>query len=257
MQALLEKIHKERGWDFRDYKKTSLSRRISKRLAALDIRSYRDYMSHLDSDRAEYDRLFSGITIKVSEFFREPEVFEKLCAMLTPEFAGAKGLKAWCCGCAYGEEAYSLAITLSECFGKEFLHNTKVYATDIDNDALDFARKGIYRVDSLRNLSPGILERYFAREGDYYRIDYGARGLIKFGTLDIVRNPSLSGINVLFCRNLFIYFDKALQEKVFGKLDYSLRKGGILVLGKAEVLPAAFAQGYEPIGKKLNIFRKL
>ncbi|MDP2688523.1 MAG: protein-glutamate O-methyltransferase CheR [Deltaproteobacteria bacterium] len=256
ISTLLEKIYSDRGWDFRDYKKTSLSRRIFKRLAAHRVSSYRDYCDVLESDPAEYSTLFSNITIKVSEFFREKEVFETLCETVKSSFAPGEHIKAWCCACAHGEEAYSLAILLERCLTPEALRHMKLFATDIDHEALDQARKAAYWEDSLRNVSPEMRERYFFRADGMYKVKYNIRNLVKFGVLDIVRSPSISGVNILFCRNLFIYFNKPLQESVFEKLDYSLRPGGILVLGKAEVLPSSFASRYAPIGKT-NIFRKI
>lgn len=253
---LLEKIYSEHGWDFRNYKRASLKRRIQKRFAALDVRTYPDYCHALDSDPAEYSRLFSTLTIKVSEFFREPEVFDLLSRTLPAKFTRDAGIKAWCCGCAFGEEPYSLAIVFSETLSAEGLKHSKVFATDIDPDALDTARKAVYREDSIRNVTPEVRERYFFKVNGMNKVKYSVRNLVKFGAQDIVKSPSISKVQVLFCRNLFIYFNKTLQEKVFEKLDYSLVPGGILVLGKAEVLPQRFAAGYSALGGHLSVYEK-
>ncbi|MBI5588313.1 MAG: protein-glutamate O-methyltransferase CheR [Deltaproteobacteria bacterium] len=253
---LLEKIYSERGWDFRNYKRASLKRRIQKRFAALNAGSCKDYCRSLDTDPAEYDRLFSTLTIKVSEFFREPEVFDFLSRTVAERFKRDEGIKAWCCGCAFGEEAYSLAIVLSECLSAEGLKNSRVFATDIDSDALDTARKAVYRGESLRNVTQEVQENYFFKVDGMHKVKYNIRNLVKFGTQDIVKSPSISKVQVLFCRNLFIYFNKFLQEKVFEKLDYSLVPGGLLVLGKAEVLPPRFASGYTPLGERLSVYEK-
>jgi len=255
LDMLLEKIYDERGWDFRNYKRSSVMRRISKRLMLLDLHSYEEYAGLLDRDPSEYDRLFANLTIKVSEFFREPEVFERLCDAIKESWSD-KVLKVWCCGCGYGEEAYSIAMLLAECLSLEAVSNTKIFATDIDPEALDSARKALYREESLKNVFPEILEKYFTRTDGLYKVKYTIRNLVKFGVLDIVRSPSISGVEVLFCRNLFIYFNKALQAEVFEKLDYSLKPGGLLVLGKAEVIPPPFAHKYAPLGTRLSTFRK-
>lgn len=252
---LLEKIYHEKGWDFRNYKKSSIMRRVSKRLTCLDIHSYKKYCQYLNDTPHEYEKLFSNLTIKVSEFFREPEVFGELCGIIKTNFSETV-LKVWCCGCAYGEEAYSAAILLSECLTPDAVKHTKVFATDIDGEALDQARKAQYREESLKNVPPDILEKYFFKADGQYKVKYNIRNLVKFGVLDIVGSPSISGVQILFCRNLFIYFNKSLQEQVFEKLDYSLRPGGIIVLGKAEVLPPSFAHRYSPVGERLNVFRK-
>jgi len=254
--ALLEKIYSDRGWDFRDYKKTSLSRRISKRMQAHNISTYGDYCSVLEADPAEYPRLFSNITIKVSEFFREREVYEAVSRAIKSSFPRREPIKAWSCGCAYGEEPYSMAIMLDRCLDPAALRRTKLFATDIDNEALDVARKGAYIEESLRNVSPEDRQKYFFESEGVFRVHPNIRNLVKFGALDIVRQSSISGVNLLFCRNLFIYFNKPLQKAVFQKLDYSLKPGGLIVLGKAEVLPAPFASRYEPVGDRTNIFRK-
>lgn len=255
LTLLFEKLLSERGWDFRGYKKTSLTRRVLKRLQANGLSSVSEYASLLDADPSEYRRLFSCLTIKVSEFFREPEVFAALCDILRSEFSGTP-IRAWCCASACGEEAYSLAILLSECLGMDALSSSKVFATDIDPEALEYGRRATYRNDSIVNVSPEIKERYFIEKDGQFKVKYTVRNTVKFGTLDIVRNPPLSSMHLVFCRNLFIYFEKPLQEKVFQKLDYALKPGGVLALGRAEVLPQQYSSGYEPVGKGLNIFRK-
>lgn len=254
LPALLEKVYAARGWDFRGYKKTTLIRRITKRIQASHSASVGEYLEFLEKDPSEYSRLFSSITIKVSEFFREPEVFSGIQDIISSELDSP--VRAWCCGCACGEEAYSIAMLLSECLGPDVLARTKVFATDIDSEALEQARRATYRMESVANVSRDFLERYFIEKDGLHKVKYGVRNLVKFGALDIVQSTPLSNMNLVLCRNLFIYFEKGLQELVFQKLDYSLRPGGILVLGKAEVLPSAYASRYAPSGSGLNIFRK-
>lgn len=257
LSMLLEKVYSDRGWDFRNYKKSSLKRRIAKRFAAHHISSYSDYCALLDKDPAEYDRLFSTLTIKVSEFFREPEIFEFISKELKSLPGNDEGIRGWCCACANGEEAHSLAITLSESLSPEALKKSKVFATDIDIDALETARRARYREDALRNVSEEMLAKYFFHSDGQFKLKYDIRNIIKFGHLDIVRSPSISRINILFCRNLFIYFNKALQEAVFGKLHFALRPGGLLVLGKAEVVPPSFAPEYREVGERMSVYRKI
>lgn len=256
LNRLLEKIHSEKGWDFRGYKAASLKRRVSKRLIALNIKGFREYSEFLDSDQSEYGRLFSNLTIKVSEFFREPGVFGLLGKAAVEFFPPNEGLKVWCCGCAYGEEAYSLAITLSESLTPEGVSNTRVFATDIDAEAVDQARRAEYREDVLRNVGPEIRDKYFFSTEGLYKVKYRVRNLVKFGILDIIKSPSISKVEILSCRNLFIYFDKSLQERIFEKFDYSLKPGGLLVLGKAEVIPSAFASRYSALGGRMSVYRK-
>ena len=254
---LLEKIHMEAGWDFRHYKKTSLKRRISLRLNAHNISSYKDYHSVLDSNPQEYARLLSTITIKVSEFFREPKVFDLLRELITPFFSSDKGLRAWSCACAHGEEAYSLGILLADSLGEEKLGNVRIFATDIDEGAIDIARKGVYREEYLENLSNGVREKNFISSDGGYKVKYGIRNLVRFGRLDIVKDAPISKIDIILCRNLLIYFEKELQNRVLEKLDFALKPGGILVLGRAESLPTPLSSRYKEVRGKSRVYRRV
>lgn len=256
IEALLEKIFLDKGRDFRGYKRSSISRRIAKRFAAVNSVSCEEYALVLDTDPAEYARLFSSLTIKVSEFFREPEVFDALRGYLASFFPPDKGIKAWSCGCAHGQEAYSLAIVLTEVLSAEGLSLSKVLATDIDTEALEQARKALFPVDAMSGIDAWVRERYFFETDGGYKVKYNIRNLVNFGGLDIIRDPTIAHVNLLLCRNMFIYFGKALQDRVFEKLDYSLEPGGILVLGKVEILPASHSSNYTELGDGLNIFRK-
>ena len=254
---LLEKIFCERGWDFSNYKKSSLMRRILKRLSAAGISSLKDYCALLDRDPSEYTRLFSNLTVKVSEFFRDPRVFEFLDEEVRRDFSPDEGIRAWCCGCAYGEEAYSLAMLFSEFLSGEALMRTKIFATDLDNEAVDAARRGRYREESVANVSAERRERYLFKDDGCYKVKYNVRNMVKFGSLDIVRSPSISKVKILLCRNVFIYFNKVLQERVFEKFDYAIKPGGLLVLGKAELVPAAYSSRYIRAGKGISAYRKV
>lgn len=256
VSELLEMVYQHKGWDFRNYKRTSISRRISRRLNTHNISSYKDYSDILRKDPAEYEKLLSTVTIKVSEFFREPDVFDLLKETITSELSDTRELKAWCCGCAYGEEAYSLGILLNECMEHKNLQNTKIFATDIDDNALNIARDGTYKEEFIKNVSSPLREKYFIKVDKGYRIKYSIRNMVRFGRLDIVTNAPLSKVDILFCRNLLIYFDNDLQETVFKKLNFALKPGGILVLGKAERPPSLFLPLYREIGKRSRIYRK-
>jgi len=253
---LLEKIHAEAGWDFRHYKKTSLKRRISLRLNAHNISSYSDYHSVLESNPQEYGRLFSTVTIKVSEFFREPEVFDLLRELMPPFISSDEGVRAWSCACAHGEEAYSLGILLADSFGEEKLDNVRIFATDIDEGAIDIARKGVYREEYLQNLSYLIREKNFIISEGGYRVKYGIKDLVRFGRLDIVKDAPISKMDIILCRNLLIYFEKELQNRVLEKLDFALKPGGILVLGRAETLPPSLSSRYKEVREKSRVYRR-
>ncbi|MBI5236855.1 MAG: protein-glutamate O-methyltransferase CheR [Deltaproteobacteria bacterium] len=256
LPLILDKLYFERGWDFRDYKATSLKRMLLKRLSALNVPTYKDYLDILEKDPEEYNELFSCLMVKVSEFFREPEAFSYLHGELPRLTLSGQGLKAWCAACATGEEAYSLAMLFTESLSPESLQKTKVYATDICPGALDSARKAVYRDESLVNVSPAMKEKYFFPHGHAHKVKYSIRNLVRFGCHDLVKDWPLAKVDVLFCRNLFIYFNKPLQDEVFKKLDSALKKGGVLALGKAEVLPQPFSSSYSRLGPGANIYRK-
>ncbi|MBI5599118.1 MAG: protein-glutamate O-methyltransferase CheR [Deltaproteobacteria bacterium] len=257
LSELLERLYRESGCDFRGYKKTSLTRRISKRLSAHGIASYEEYLRLLTSDPAEYRELLSTVTIKVSEFFREPEVFGLIERLLADGFYFTGPLRAWCCGCATGEEAYSLGIILAESSRHNAALKARIFATDIDDDALDFARKAMYGEDVMRNVGGGLRERYFIKTDRGYRVKYDVRDMVRFGGLDIVGESPIHRVDVLFCRNLFIYFEKRLQRSVFRKLHYALKPGGLLVLGRAENLPPAFQPLYAEVADGARVYRKV
>lgn len=254
---LLEKIARESGWDLRNYKKASLKRRIAVRLNTHNISSYRDYHSVLESDPAEYNNLISTITIKVSEFFRDTEVFDLLKELIGRDATSGRLYRAWSCGCAHGEEAYSLAILLADSFGIGNLTKARVFATDADEKAVDKARKGTYTEESIRNISQNLKNRYFEKSDKGYKLNHEIRHLVRFGTLDIIRGNPISKVDILLCRNLLIYFEKGLQGLVLKKLDFALKPGGILVLGTAETLPPSFSSRYVEIKPGSRVYRKL
>lgn len=254
---LLEKIVRESGWDLRNYKKASLKRRIGVRLNTHNISSYKDYHSVLESDPAEYNSLISTITIKVSEFFRDPEIFDLLKELIGRDAPSGHLYRAWSCGCAHGEEAYSLAILLADSFCTGNMDKISVYATDADEKALDKARKGTYTEESLRNISQNLKNRYFEKSDKGYKLNQEIRNMVRFGALDIIRNNPISKVDLLLCRNLLIYFEKGLQERVLKKLDFALKPEGLLVLGTAETLPPSFLSRYMEIKPGSRVYRKL
>ncbi|OGQ55710.1 MAG: hypothetical protein A3J24_05025 [Deltaproteobacteria bacterium RIFCSPLOWO2_02_FULL_53_8] len=193
----------------------------------------------------------------MSEFFRDPEVFAAVRGAISSVPGASGGLRVWCCGCATGEEAYSIAILLSDVLPPDVLSKTVVFATDIDADALDQARIAEHRDDSLGNMDADCMAKYmFMSSNVFWKVGYTTRNLVRFGVLDIVKKHPISKVHILFCRNLFIYFNKELQAEVFRKLDFAIRPGGLLVLGMAEQVPPEWSHCYRPVGRDLNVFQK-
>ncbi|MBI5192910.1 MAG: protein-glutamate O-methyltransferase CheR [Nitrospirae bacterium] len=274
IDTILDKMYRERGWDFRRYRKSSLKRCIERRLAFSRL-PYEHYINLLDAEPREFNQLFNQITIKVSEFFRDPEVFHKIEAYIIPETVERlktkkqSNIRIWSSGCARGEEPYSLAILLSKAREKYYTaHNSspslsgfpcniKIFATDIDEISIELARKGIYNETLLQNVPLCLKNHCFISIDNRYQIIPQIRNLVTFGVHNIVSNIHLSHIDIAICRNLLIYFEKDLQEKVIEKFWYSLDKGGFLILGKSEVIPHSLRGRFTEVFRKEKIYQKI
>lgn len=260
---LLDKIMRNRNIDFSQYRSQVLERRIQHRLHLTGCGTYLDYVMLLNKDPQEYDRLIEALTIKVSEFFRDAKVFDLLGDMIIPEIIsqkqarGAKRIRAWSCGAALGQEAYSMAILFCETLGS-YLNSfdIKILATDIDEDALEKAPWGSYDKGALRKMSPHLLFKYFTRIGDRYIVSDRAKSLVTFKYSDIVSNNAMSGVDLLLCRNLLIYFQKELQEEAFDNLFAALNLGGFLILGKTENLTPQMLDNLEVVDVRERIYKK-
>jgi len=275
LSFLLERLRARKGWDFRGYRKSSLKRCIMRRMG-LTSRSFAGYLKFLETHPSEYDALFNYITIKVSEFFRDPSTFWVIERDILPGLIGEvekrpqKKLRIWSCGCAKGEEPYSVAIlVVKQVFARYTPHSIKycmtglpfeikIFATDIDEKALDAARKGIYPRESLRNVNPYIRNIFFIPEGtNHYKIIPFLRNLVTFGVHNIITDIHLSHMDIILCRNLLIYFEKDLQEKVVEKLAYALNRGGYLILGKSEILPGRFRDKFREVSRREKVYQKV
>lgn len=259
LENLLEKIYRERGLDFRGYKKSSLMRRIQKRMHDVHAKSYLDYMRVLDALPQEYNELLEALTIKVTEFFRDAEVFKAVKEIVLPELVERKKrlwqrqIRIWCPACASGEEAYSVAMLLAEELGKELgSYDVKIYATDISGGALAAARAGEYLENKLKGVPEALRSKYF-KAG---KIDKKIRNMIIFGNHNLVTDPPISHLDALFCRNVLIYLTQELQKKLVPKLHAALEREGFLILGKSESIPTSMTN-LPKRGKHLPIYQKL
>ncbi len=259
LQELLEDLAKTRGLDFRGYKPASLQRRLRKRMAQLNIGSYRDYIQYFHDSPAEINNLLQVVLINVTEFFRDPPAWEALrqdaLALLLDRMKVGDSFRAWCAGCASGEEVYSLAILLAEHFGARLSeYDVKIYATDHDEDALNVARRGEYTVDRIRRVRPEWREKHFTGSGNVVRVQRELRRLAIFGRSNLVSDAPISHVNLLVCRNVLIYFDVALQKQVLDKFRYAIEEGGVLFLGRSES-QLRDLEAFRPINAKWRIFR--
>src|SRR5581483_5022673 len=240
LRALLEQLRERSGIDFNSYKMPTILRRLQRRMVATGTETLNDYLRYVGSHPEEYRRLVSSFLIKVTEFYRDPDLFRYLEEEVLPGLIGSaqhtgNELRVWSAGCATGEEAYSLAIMLVDMLGDQLEQlNVRIFATDLDTDAINFARRGVYPASALAHLPPEVIERHFNRLGDEYEIKKRVRSLVIFGQHDLGQRAPFLRIDLALCRNVLIYFTPELQRRALQLFAFSLRENGYLVLGKAE-----------------------
>src|SRR5262249_15666749 len=259
-EALLDYLKGGRGFDFTAYKRSSLLRRIQKRLQAAGIDSYDGYQAYLGAHPEEFGLLFNTILINVTSFFRDPEAWAYLAAQIVPRIlSGSRpdsAIRVWSTGCASGEEAYTLAMMLAEQLGVEaFRRRVKIYASDVDEDALMQARHAPYTAQRVEDVPPELLSKYFGRVADRYLFHKDIRRSIIFGRHDLVQDAPISRVNLLACRNTLMYFTRETQAKVLNRFHFALRNGGFLFMGRAERL-LTHGELFTPVELKWRVFSK-
>jgi two-component system CheB/CheR fusion protein len=232
-------LRQRTGNDFSSYKENTFIRRVLRRMQVLQLESAAQYLARLRRDPAQIDLLFQELLIGVTQFFRDPKAFEALEAKVIPEILkahqGTNPLRVWVAGCATGEEAYSLAILFREQIARgESDARIQIFATDIDAKALDAARVGWYPISIARDMSAERLERFFTKEGAGYRISKELRECCIFSVHNLVKDPPFSKLDLVSCRNLLIYLNGELQQRVIPLLHFALNAGGFLFLGTSE-----------------------
>jgi two-component system CheB/CheR fusion protein len=247
--------------DLRGYKHGTLQRRLRKRMQQLSVPSYSDYLDLICRTPGEASELLSTVLINVTEFFRDAPAWEALRTSVLPSLLArlqpGDPIRAWCPGCASGEEPYSLAILLAEHFGKRLPEQEiKIYATDIDEEALNKARRGEYPWARLMRVRPPWREKYFTGSGATARIVRAIRKMVIFGRSNVLNDAPIPHCSLVVCRNLLIYFDTASQREIMKRLHYALDPGGVLFLGKAES-KLSDSQVFQPVNARWRIFRKL
>jgi two-component system CheB/CheR fusion protein len=257
-ESLLVYLREHRGFDFTGYKRPSLVRRVRRRMAEVGIESVPAYQDYLEVHPDEFAPLFNTILINVTSFFRDRPSWDHLRDGLLPEVLAAAGptIRVWSAGCASGQEAFSLAILLSEALGTdEFRQRVKIYATDVDEDALAQARLAVFTERQLAGLAPDQVERHFTAENGRYAFRKDLRRAVIFGRNDLVQDAPISHVDLLLCRNTLMYFNAETQSRILGRLHYALNPGGVLFLGKAEML-LSHGQLFAPVDLTRRFFRK-
>lgn len=257
----LADLRSRSGIDFSNYKRPTIMRRLTRRMAAVRVTSVPEYVNYAMRNPEEYERLTSSFLIKVTEFFRDPELYETLAQEVLPRLIQdavdrQRELRIWSAGCATGEEAYSLAILLCEVMGDDLAsYNVRVFATDLDNDAINFARRGVYSRSTLVNVPPDVVDRYFSAVGDDYEIGRHVRAITVFGQHDLAQRAPFPRIDLAVSRNVLIYFTTELQRRALQLFAFSLREGGYLVLGKAESV-SPLPEHFVLENPRLRIYRR-
>ena len=261
LQPLLEYVKTNRGFDFSGYKRSTLERRIRKRMSEVGVETYEDYKDYLEVTPDEYTDLFNTILINVTGFFRDQPAWDFVANEIVPEILAAvpdpEPIRAWSAACATGEEAYTMAMVLAEALGEEdFRRRVKIYATDVHDEALVSARQAAYPRDALRALPPGFLERYFERgpNGHTFRTDL--RRSVIFGRNDMVQDAPISRIDLLVSRNALMYFTPEAQARILRHFNFALKETGFLFLGKSEML-ITHTDLFVPHALKWRVFKKV
>lgn len=256
---LLDKVRQHVGIDFTQYKSPTILRRLHRRMAATGAETLVDYSRYLDERPEEYQRLVASFLINVTEFFRDQPLFAYLCEHVIPEMiahASGKSLRIWSAGCATGEEPYSIGILLAEALGTEALRfNIRIFATDVDADAITFARRGQYPTASLASMPDTLRARYFTPTEHGYEVAKSIRNMVIFGEHDLGQRAPFPRMDMVVCRNVLIYFTSDLQKRTLQAFAFSLRDGGYLVLGNAETAGALGAY-FSLIHPHFRVYRR-
>ena len=241
MSPILRLLRGATGVEFTHYKPSTISRRILRRMALRQLDSFGAYAADLRDHPEELDALYHDLLIKVTGFFRNPHAFEALKREVLPRLLEARPpdtpLRIWVPGCATGEEAYSLAISVLECLGEHAIQvPVRMFATDLDEGALAKARTGLYLENIELDVSPERLRRFFTKVDVHYQVNPAIPELCTFARHDLCRHPPFSHLDLVSCRNVLIYLDAVMQRRIMPLFHYALRPGGVLMLGTAETL---------------------
>jgi two-component system CheB/CheR fusion protein len=251
------------GVDLSRYRATTLNRRVLHRMAMTGCGDIEEYFNRLISDSCEMEKLMDIVTIHVTEFFRDLDVFRALERGYVPALidektdAGHGVFRAWSAGCSTGQEAYSMAMMIDRAV-KNVSPNThiEVFGTDVSEDSCRTARKGLYSGENVESLPADIRDGYFEKEGRSWRVTTGLRSLVRFAAHDIFAAPPYSNLDLIMCRNVMIHFEHMVRDEVIVNFHRSLQGRGLLVLGKSEALTGPLEHLFELVEPRCKIYRK-
>jgi len=264
LNRLLIKVREERGLDLAQFRENYVVRRVTVRLNALGLQTYRQYEAYLDQHPEEYAKLLDTLTINVTQFFRDPTVYALFRDQVIPELLATKKarrqrlVRLWSAGCATGEEPYSLAMSMLDGIVRTRSNDAmlSVVGTDIDRKALAVAKAGEYPIRSLNQIPAADRHRYVDVDGEVFRMKPEVMKVTRFQYLNLFEDPPINGVDVVFCRNVFIYFNHEDQARLIGSFWDALTRGGYLVLGRSERLAPKLAQRFELVSGRERVYRK-
>ncbi|HEY7771502.1 CheR family methyltransferase [Longimicrobium sp.] len=259
-EELLVFLREMRSFDFSGYKRSTLRRRVEKRMQTVGVQGYPAYRDYLEVHPGEFDALFNTILINVTSFFRDEEAWAALRDDFVPALLerkqGGQPIRVWSAGCATGQETYTLVMLLAEAMGIEaFRHQVKVYATDLDSEALAEARHAVYADKDLEGLPEGFRDRYFEPAGSRWTFRTDLRRQVIFGPHDLAQDAPMSHLDLLVCRNVLMYFNSEVQGRILARFHFALEPEGLLFLGRAEMI-RAHASLFAPAHLGARIFRR-
>jgi len=260
LSEIIALLREQTSRDFTQYRKTTLLRRVRRRMAAAGIEEIADYLSKLRGDSRELEQLAKDFLIHVTSFFRDPGAFEGLARTVIPDLvqhAEDRPIRVWVPGCSTGEEAFSLAMLFLEEFAAaKRAVKLQIFASDIGADALDFGRNGVYPDSIKADVSAERLQRFFTHQDQGYRVSRDLRDVIVFTDHDLLADPPFSRLDLISCRNLLIYLQPEEQQKVLSLFHFALSDGGYLFLGASETI-GQLTGFFQPISNTLRIFRRI
>jgi two-component system CheB/CheR fusion protein len=260
LARIFQSLRAVHGVDFTHYKRTTIKRRLERRMMLRRIENLDEYQEALDRDPAELAALCQDFLIRVTEFFRDPTAFDALRQDVLPTLcegqSAKEAIRIWVPGCATGEEAYSVAIAVLEYFSDGPPRKIQIFGTDISEAALEKARAAVYPVNALHEVSPERLGRFFVGQDSEYRISKNVRDVCLFARQDVTRDPPFSRLDLISCRNLLIYLDDVAHRRVLRTFHYALRRQGMLLVGPAENV-AHSPELFEQIDSRSRVFRRI
>ena len=260
LRELAKMINADTGFDILQYKERPLKRRLAVRLRACQLSTYPEYAQRLAQDKSEYPKLLDALTINVTNFYRNPETFKAISTRVLPLLAAqsdqSRPLTIWSAGCSSGEEPYSLAILWREfAAGSGVSRPCRIIATDIDRQSMEKARQGVYDQNSMNEMPSELISKYFKTSAKNYILSEDIKRMVEYRHCDLLEPSPFSGLDLILCRNVLIYFSRQAQEFIFESFRKSLRPGGFLVLGKVETLFGQVKESFTPFDPKERIYQ--